>query len=107
MYLQVKNYKVNQGGRPLPNCFQNRTCKRFKSDEILIKGGGGGVRQAAAHSCVMRMFAYVSCYCKNQISVKEISSKTRERRREIAFLSPRNPKFSRVSMPPPDAPPLR
>ena len=63
-------------------------------------GGGGGVRQAAVHSCVIiSIIICVSCYCKNQISARQISSKTRVRRREIEFLSSISPKISRGSMP--------
>ena len=42
---------------------------------------------------------YVSYYCKNQISVRQISSKTRVGEREVAFPSSRNPKFSRGACP--------
>ena len=65
------------------------------------------MRQAAVHSCVIigvTICVCVSCHCKNQISSREISSKTRVSRREIAFPSPRNPKFPQGSMPPDPTP---
>ena len=55
------------------------------------------MREAAVHSCVkisIIICACVSCYCKNQISAIEITSKTRVRRREIAFPSSTNPNIS-------------
>ena len=71
---------------PFPNCLKNRTCKKFKSASYVIIS--------------IIICACVSCYCKNQISAREISSKTSVRRREMAFPSSRNPKFSRESMSP-------
>ena len=68
-----------KGAVPLSNCLQNRTCKKFKSGEILSGGGGGGVRQAAVHFCVIISIIIIctcaSRYCKNQLSAQKLVHK--------------------------------
>ena len=88
-----------EGGRSPPNCLQNRPSKKFKSGEILRRRG----REASNGTFLRHSQNYYTCMCVmlllHQISAREISSKTRVRRREIAFPSSRNPKFSRGSTP--------
>ena len=82
-----------------PNYLHNRTCKKFKSGEILSRECEPSSGTFLRHNQYYNMCMCVN-YCKNQISAEKISSKTRSRRREIEFPSSRNPKFSRWSKPP-------
>ena len=82
-----------------PNHLHNRTCKKFKSVEILSRECEASSGTLLRHNQYYNMCMRVN-YCKNQISAEQISSKTRSRRREIEFPSSRNPKFSRWSKPP-------
>ena len=84
LYVKIRGVArgVRVGGRP-PIVFKTVLVKSLNPVRFE-EGGGGGVRQAAVHSRVkisVIMCGCVSCYCKNQISAREISSKTRVRRR--------------------------